>query len=102
MAGVRGLGRAKAGEGGLVANGTGARKEGWWGEKWRVERRVERRVESREESRERGQREGEQQGEQRARVADVRWLFYFFEGNFLVVENIRCFLLLMKGVFISS
>ena len=65
MAGVRGLGRirqAKAGEGGLVANGTGGRKEGevasgWWGEQregeqlvaggerrgrveWRVERRA--------------------------------------------------------------
>ena len=81
-----------------MANGTGARERGrsegerngrqergraasgWWGE----------------------QREGEQQGEQRAWVADVRWLFYFFEGNFLVVENIRCFLFLMKGVFISS
>jgi len=88
---VRRLGRirqAKAGEGGLVARRelvgrveSGEQREGraasgWW------------EVESRE-SRERGWQMS-------------AGFFIFFEGNFLVVENIRCFLLLMKGVFISS
>jgi hypothetical protein len=72
---VRRLGRirqAKAGEGGLVA-----RRElvgrGESGEQW--EGRVESSWWGEQQSGEQG---GGQQGEQRARVADVRSLFYFF------------------------
>ena len=70
------VGRVESGE-----QREGRAASGWW--------EVESRRASSRESRERGWQMS-------------AGFFIFFEGNFLVVENIRCFLLLMKGVFISS